>query len=130
MRRTAASNGPSAAVTLPSPTDVAGPEVDSGSAEDEGAGAGEWEGEDVGAGDDAEGRGVQGFAGDGAAAGDSGGAGGIVHELTASMARPHPAATPTVQRLMKSAPRRWNTRTSGAVCRITGRSGPAAHPRA
>ncbi|MGW7457101.1 hypothetical protein [Streptomyces sp. NPDC054797] len=98
IRRTAASNGPSAAVTLPSPTDAAGPEVDGGSGE------GEWEGEDEDEG--AGGEGVQGFAGDGAAAGDNGGAGGVVHELTASIASPHPAATPTVQRLMKSAPRR------------------------
>ncbi|MEW2137500.1 hypothetical protein AB0892_13000 [Streptomyces sp. NPDC005409] len=87
-------------MTLPSPTDAAGPEVDGGS------GDGDDEGKREGAGDDAEGRGVPGFAGDGAAAGDSGGAGGVVHELTASIARPHPAATPTVQRLMTSAPRR------------------------
>ncbi|MEU4731121.1 hypothetical protein [Streptomyces sp. NPDC023588] len=87
-------------MTLPSPTDAAGPEVDGGSGE--GKGEGEWEGED----EDAGGGGVQGFAGDGAAAGDNGGAGGVVHELTANIARPHPAATPTVQRLMKSAPRR------------------------
>lgn len=108
FRRTASSSGRSAAVTFASPTGAAGPDVDGGSGEGEGAGEAATGGA-VGVGGEvvvggADGSGSSEGAGEGSALGDSGGAGGVVHEVIASTASPQPTAATTAPRLMESAP--------------------------